>query len=90
LDISRVTGTVAGSLDPGVVSMVIEPEYIPGVKPVGLTVTVRLSGARPKSGVTVSQPCGTEFTLVTESGSALEAVGSETVTFTGEGKVELT
>ena len=52
--------------------------------------TVSVSGARPKSGVTVSQPCGTEVTLVTESGNELEAAGSETITFTGAGRVALT
>jgi len=40
--------------------------------------------------VTVSQPCGKDVTLVTDKGSELEAAGSETVTFTGAGRVAFT
>ena len=78
LDIAIVTETTAGLPLGAAVSMVIVPEWLPGSRVVGFTVTVKTKGDLPDAGVTESQPCGLDATVTTIVW-LLSAVGNVTV-----------
>ena len=87
METNNATGMVRLAVA-GTVEIEIAPDHAPGARPVGLAVTVSVSGEYPESGVTTSQAGVEEGCAHTTVELAVPA-GSVTMTLLAAGRVEL-